>query len=269
MTFYLLRRYGRAALGWSKTMRRLLISFLLLLLAGVAVRVVAAPSAPAVPKIGIVSAIGDKFYARKFGLFALGNDFKEMAIASWGIDEMMTAKLRAALSPRFDVRPVTYKRAVFAAFPDRSGFLAQYFRPELVRTDVFPQGLDAYLVVVKSERSYGPRNSYGGSSQLVHGLGSAAGNTDVDPIVFVHAYYHIALVDGHDFQIKSQAASEIPGPRKYFWAPDFMSSPSRQVDASLWPKSLDAAANQQLKGVVVDLIDKSLPPTLQKMQLVQ
>jgi hypothetical protein len=246
-------------------MGRLFAFFLLLLLATLGAGVAAPPKPSGLPKLGIVSAIGDTFYARKFGMFGF-NDFKEMPISAWGIDGMMTAKLRAALSPRFDVRPVTFNRAVFAAFPDRSGFLAQYFRPELVRTAVSPQGLDAYLVVVKSERSYGPRNSYGVSNQLVHGLGSAAGNTDVDPIVFVHAYYSIFLVDGHDFQTKNQAASEIPGPHKYFWAPDFMSSPSRQVDASLWPKSLDAAANQQLKSVVVELIDQSLPPTLQKLQ---
>jgi hypothetical protein len=227
----------------------------------------ARPKIEGVRTIGIVSAIGDKFYARKFGLLVFTHDFKEMPIESWGIDEMMTAKVRTALSPRFDVRPVTYKRAAFAAFPDRSGFLAQYFNPELVRTEVSPQGLDAYLVVVKSERSYGPRNSYGSSNLLVQGLGSASGNTDVDPIVFVHAYYNIVLVDGHDFQIKSQGTAEIPGPRKYFWAPDFMSSPSRQVDKSLWPKTLDAAANPGLKAVVVELIDQSLPPTLQKMQL--
>jgi hypothetical protein len=246
-------------------MGRLFALFLVLLLGPLGAGVAAPPKPSGLPKLGIVSAIGDKFYVRKFGLGVFGNDFQEMAIASWGIDEMMTAKLRAALASRFDVRSVTYKRAVFAAFPDRSGFLAQYFNPELVHTAVSPQGLDAYLVVVKSERSYGPRSSYGTSNQLVHGLGSAGPNTDDDPTVFVHAYYHIALVDGRDFKIKSQAASEIPGPRKYFWTPDFMSSPVRQGGASLRPKSLDAAANQPLKSVVVELIDQSLPPTLQKL----
>jgi hypothetical protein len=44
-----------------------------------------------------------------------------------------------------------------------------------------------------------------------------------------------------------------------------MSSPVRQGDKSLYPKSLDAAANAQLKAVVVELIDKSLPPTLAKL----
>src|ERR1700736_1787933 len=154
---------------------------------------------------------------------------------------MMTAKLRAALSPRFAVRPVTYKRAVFAAFPDRSGFLAQNFPPEAVRGGL-PHGLRAYLVVVKSERSNG------GSRPLFQGLGSTEGNTDVDPIMFVHAYYNIFLVDGRDFRIKSQAGSHIPRPYNPFIR-DFMSSPARKVDASLWPKTLDAAANPRLKGV--------------------
>jgi hypothetical protein len=225
----------------------------------------APPKPSGLPKLGIVSAIGDKFYVSKFGLGVFGNEVSEMAIAAWGIDEMMTAKLRAALASRFDVRPVTYKRAAFAAFPDRSGFLAQYFNPELVHTAVSPQGLDAYLVVVKSERSYGPRSSYGTSNHLVHGLGSAGPNTDSDPTVFVHAYYNLVLVDGRDFKVKSQASSEIPAPRKYFWTADFMSSPVREGGASLRPKSLDAAANLPLKGVVVELIDKSLPPTLGKL----
>jgi len=221
-----------------------------------------APAKPSdAPRIGIVSAIGDKFYASKIGMLAFGSDFKEMPIAAWGIDEMMTAKIRTALSPRFDVKPVTYKRAVFASFPDRSGLIAQNFRPDVVR-EVSPQGLDAYIVVVKAERSYG------GSRQLVQGIGSAEGNTDVDPIMFVHTYYNIFLVDGRDFQIKSQAGSQVPRPFNPFKR-DFMSSPARQVDASLWPTSLKAAEHQKLKGIVVELIDESLPPTLEKMQLSQ
>jgi hypothetical protein len=238
-------------------MRRLLPLFLVLLLATLGAGLGAPPKPSGLPKLGVISAIGDKFYARKTGLGFLGNDFKEMAIAAWGIDEMMTAKIRAALSPRFDVRPVTYKRAVFAAFPDRSGFLAQNFRPEVVR-EVSPQGLDAYLVVVKSERSNG------GSRPLFQGLGSTEGNTDVDPIMFVHAYYNIYLVDGRDFQIKSQAGSHIPRPFNPF-VREFMSSPARKVDASMWPTSLNAAEHQKLKGVVVELIDQSLPPTLEKL----
>src|SRR5262249_32923739 len=121
-------------------MTRFFAVCLLLLLGTLGSGLGAPPKSSGLPKIGIISAIGDKFYASKIGMLAFGSDFKEMAIGSWGIDEMMTAKIRTALSPRFDVRPVTYKRAAFAAFPDRSGLVAQNFNPEVVRTQVSPQG---------------------------------------------------------------------------------------------------------------------------------
>src|ERR1051326_2226163 len=48
----------------------------------------APPKPSGLPKLGIVSAIGDKFYVSKFGLGVFGNEVSEMAIAAWGIDEM-------------------------------------------------------------------------------------------------------------------------------------------------------------------------------------
>jgi hypothetical protein len=95
-------------------MGRFLLLFLVLLMAGVAARVGDAPAAPAVRKIGVVSAIGDKLYLRKIGLTVFGNEAEEMTIDSWRIDDLMVAKVRAALAGRFEVRPVTYQRAPFA-----------------------------------------------------------------------------------------------------------------------------------------------------------
>jgi len=47
-----------------------------------------------------------------------------------------------------------------------------------------------------------------------------------------------------------------------------MRGPHKQVDESWWPTARDAASNQRLKGAVVELIDQSLPNTLQQLQLV-
>jgi len=240
-------------------MRRIFPLFLLLI---VSACVGVVPKTEGIRTIGIVSAIGDKFYLRKVGITVFGNDSKETPIDSWGIDDMMTAKIRTALTPRFDVRPVTYRRGVFAAFPDRTGFIAQYFRPELVRTEVSPQGLDAYIVVLKSERQYGQTN------QLLQGLGIVEGSGGVlfEPNVYLHAYFSIALVDGHDFARKGETFSVIPGQHQFG---DLMGSPYRKVDTSWWPASPDPASNQRLKGAIVELIDQSLPAALQTMQLVQ
>src|SRR5262249_20875360 len=78
-----------------KSMARFLFLFLLLLSAGVAARVSAAPGGSSVPKIGVVSAIGDKLYLRKIGLTVFENEAREMAIDSWRLDDLMTARVRA------------------------------------------------------------------------------------------------------------------------------------------------------------------------------
>jgi hypothetical protein len=244
-------------------MGRFLSLFVLpgLLILGACVGV--APKVEGVRTIGIVSAIGDKFYVRKVGLLVFLNESSEMAIDSWGIDDLVTAKIRTALTPRFDVRPVTYRRSVFAAFPDHSNVFHPGLRPELLRTEVAPQGLDAYIVVTKSEAQYSQTN------QILQGLGTVRSGDAApnDAIIFVYAYYGIVLVDGHDFTIKASAIPVIPGQTKLFG--NYMRSPYRQFDGTWWPASLDAASNLRLKGVVTELIDQSLPEALQKMQLAQ
>src|SRR5437016_5359464 len=79
-------------------MGRVLSLLALLLLAACAG---VAPQVEGGRTIGIVSAIGDKFYLRKVGFTVFGNESEEMAIDSWGIDDLMTAKLKTALAGRF------------------------------------------------------------------------------------------------------------------------------------------------------------------------
>jgi hypothetical protein len=237
-------------------MRRIVPACLLLVLSAC---VGVAPSVEGVRTIGIVSAIGDKFYLRKVGLTVFGNESQEMAIDAWGIDDLMTARIRAVLAARFDVRPVTYRRAVFAAFPDHTSILAQQFHSDVVRAEVSQQGLDAYLVVLKSERQFSQTN------QILEGLGMVESGL-FEKYAYMHAYYEIDFVDGREYRTKSRTISIIPGQHQFG---DIMGSPYRKVDTAWWPSTRDAASNQRLKGAIVELIDQSLPDTLQRMQLVQ
>ena len=65
-------------------MRRAFALLLVFLLGTLGAGLGAPPKPSGLPKIGIVSAIGDKFYASKIGLLAFGSDFKEMAIEAQG-----------------------------------------------------------------------------------------------------------------------------------------------------------------------------------------
>jgi hypothetical protein len=240
-------------------MRRFLALFVLLILAAC---VGVMPKVEGIRTIGIVSAIGDKFYLRKVGFTVFGNESQDFAIDSWGIDDIMTAKLRAALSPRFDVRPLTYRRAAFVNLQNMLALGVEQLRVDTVRAEVSPHGLDAYLIVNKGIGQFGQTNQY------LRGLGMVEGPSAFDyNNSYVHAYYSLSVVDGHAWTLSSPTFGSLPGGQGLFGPR--LQGVNRQVDKTWWPASLDAAPNQRLKTVVVELIDQSLPGTLQKMQLVQ
>jgi hypothetical protein len=242
-------------------MGRMIPAFLLLILSACAGMSAGGGGAKTegIRTLGIVSAIGDKFYLRKVGVTVFGNESQEMAIEPWGIDDLVTAKLRAALTPRYDVRPVTYRRAAFAALPGTEIIRTEH-RPDLVRTEVSPQGLDAYLVVTKSEDQFGQTN------QILRGLGMVQAGGLIRSNPQLHAYYVLGIVDGHALTLSGDASANLTINVDYGTR---LGPVTREVEESLWPTSLNAASNPRLKAAVVDLIDKSLPGTLQRVHLLQ
>jgi hypothetical protein len=235
------------------------LSLYLLLLLGACAGVIAGipPKMETITTVGIVSAFGDKFHVQKYGLTVFGNDLKEFPIDSWGIDDHVAGQVRALLSKRFDVRPVTYRRADVAAPKDIWGGIGA-----TIRAQVSPQGLDAYIVLTSAESQYASTN------QSLNGLGIVehGGGAGIFPKhYFLFALYYVSVIDGNQFSPLGLSVASLPEAPSYLMA--VIHGPNREVDQSLWPASLDAASNQRLKGGVIELIDKSLPNTLQQMQL--
>ena len=54
--------------------------------------------------IGVIPHIGDRFVVQTIGVMVLGNDLKEFPIESWGLDDLLVARVRAAAGPHFAVR---------------------------------------------------------------------------------------------------------------------------------------------------------------------
>src|SRR5262249_10255190 len=142
----------------------------------------------------------EKLYVRKVGLVAFLNDKKDFPIESWGINDMVAGKVRSALSRRYDVRPLTYRKSAFASLESGQSTLA-----ERIRAEVLPQGLDAYLVVVSGDAQYL------GSNQQLHSLGIVEGFG----VWFLYALYGITAVDGHDWNFRGHTRAALPGHPKY------------------------------------------------------
>jgi hypothetical protein len=236
---------------------RVAVVYLLLLLgacAGITPGVVS--KLDGIRQVGIISAFGDRFQLRKVGLTVFNNDTNEFPAAAWGIDDLVVGKVRTTLGRRFDIRPVTYQRAAFQS--SNFGGIGAMVQAAVPTGDV-----DAYIVITRGASQVGSTN------QSVNGLGIIETSSPIySSTYFIYALYVVSIIDAKTFASMGGVGALMPGE-----APvnplrtTVLRGPHRQVDQSWWPASLEAASSQRLKGAVVELIDKSLPNTLQHLQL--
>jgi hypothetical protein len=245
--------------------------FLLIVVSGCASIDARSPKLQAIKTVGVISAVGDELTLTKAGLTGFENHDQSVSIEPWGIDDLIVSRAGALLSRRFQVQPVTYKRAAFAALERDTSiagpiavpiFVVNRMRDDpikaLVRTQVSPQGLDAYVLITKAKTKFGSRG------HTITGIGVINRAALFDSHAQAHALYMIRVIDGHDFSvIDTKSAPPVDNIEIVRLA-----GPSRTVDDSLLPTADDAARNEKLKAAIIDLIERSLPTTLQDLRLV-
>jgi hypothetical protein len=215
----------------------------------------------AVKTVGIISAVGDQMTFAKAGLTGLDNRSQSFPIDSWGLDDLIVKQATAALSGRFQVTPVSYKRTAFAAIEKDSpltpvNLLRDRFK-KLVQTEVSPQGLDAYIVITKAKANFG----VGG--RKLEGIGLVTHGALLESSNQVHALYEIRVIDGKTFDlIEKRAAAPLDNAQ-----PARLAGPSGPVEESFSAGGGDPARNENLRKSVTDLIVRSLPTTLSDMHL--
>ena len=228
----------------------------LLLLAGCATATLEPGQIANVKRVAIISALGDRFEVKKFGITIFNNDARDFPIDAWGIDDAVVSTVRGVVGKRFEVRPVTYQRSAFYV-SDNSGPAVA----EAVRSHMTAQDIDAYIVVTKSSSRIGDSNAF------VSGLGIFESDALVMHKTIVYAIYWVTVVDGHRFTVIGnmpawsigQSLSEMSA----------IHGPNREVDQSLRPTTLDAAANPKLRDVVLGLLRQNLPITLQNLKILE
>jgi len=208
-----------------------------------------------VKTLGIVSAIGDQFTYAKAGLTGLSNSPRSEPIGSWGLDDLIAQEVAKALSNRFQVQPVTYPRATFAAIQESAIGPVNLVRGDpfkkLVQTEVSPQGLDAYIIISKAKASFG------GGNRKAEGVGMITYSTVLESIDLLHALYEVRVVDGKTFDLIEKLAAGPPGGVSNIRLP----GPSLIIDSSFDKR------DENLRRAIVDLILRSLPNTLSDMHL--
>jgi hypothetical protein len=214
----------------------------------------------AVKTVGIISAVGDRFVFSKTGLTGFDNSSRGVSIASWALDDFFVQQATSLLSGRFQVKPVSYSRATFAAVNESALRPVELIRGDrfkkLVETDVTPQGLDAFVVITRAKADLGA------GGRKVEGIGLVTYSTMADSYSAIHALYEIRVVDGKTFDvIEKLAAAPLDSSTDLRLA-----GPSRLFDEGV-PVGRDVASDESLHRAIVDLISRSLLVTFEDMHL--
>jgi hypothetical protein len=146
--------------------------------------------------IGVISAIGDKFVLEHIGLTVFGNEFTDAPIESWGIDELVAARARAAATGQ-SVKRIAYAKGAFDPYyhPPRELFRnARNDLVNVVRQVAASSNCERYLVVTRFE------GQVAGTNQGAEGIGVLTNwSSGAFKTASLFAFFRITVFDGKTF----------------------------------------------------------------------
>jgi hypothetical protein len=209
-------------------------------------------------KIGVISAIGDEFVVQRVGLTVFGNEYTEVPIDGWGIDDLVVTRVRAAL-PNTIVRGIAYPKGGFAPYDHPAPALFRNARDILtatVRRIAANSGGERYVVVTKlTGQVDGTNQTHRGIGVLNRGIGALRHTflfTDVDVSVFDGRTFDIQK---KPFHFEGNLASVLLG--------DFGKDPLAKLDNDAFPEPAAAAAasvtlRDRTRAWLTAVLDKKL-----------
>jgi hypothetical protein len=217
---------------------------------------VAAQSGPC--QVGIIAVL-DLFSVQKIGITAFGNELDEIPV-SWGFDDVVFARARAAAGPTA-VRNIPYTKGAFDSYyKDKSGLgnLFRDYRGELtsiVRQIAGNAGCERYFVVMRGN------GQFPGTKLPLSGVGVVKRTAIVD-YSFVFAFVSIVIIDGQTFEIRQNPIS-LDGFLQRM-ADNLTNENMERIDGSIFPAVAADAANSAVlrdktRNLLASRLDRIFP----------
>jgi hypothetical protein len=217
--------------------------------------------------IGVIPHIGESFAVQSIGLTAFGNDLKEVPIGSWGLDDLIVARVRDAAGPHFAVRRMAQPANAFEPYDHPPLFHDPDVQiKRVVQTIAGGSGCERYVVVVESGANWGDSN------QGVRGIGIVhrGGIIDRFGVTYLFAVTHLYVFDGHTFELLKKGAgsltNETLGERLLndLVKPNPLHAPDRELEDFAWPPTPDAVMGlrEPTRALLAASLDKVLPGLL-------
>jgi hypothetical protein len=253
-------------------MRRGFVVLSCLLIAGCVMRPIAPEEAAQYKRVGILSAMGDRFAIGAVGITVFGNDFKAEKL-DLGADDILTARASEALSARYAVVDLGRYRAAFMEAEKYLPAGRELFgddsppAPDVVRRLMSAEALDAYILITPTRAALRTTN------QGVGGIGivKLSGGLFRSDFSLLHAAYSVSVIDGKDFSTAADMRAVPVGESGYtplFLAESALTAPnSRMASTEAWQSP--AVHKDEIRTAFEELIAKSMPETLRRARLVE
>jgi hypothetical protein len=219
---------------------------------------VAAQAGPC--RLGVISAIGDRFAVQKFGLTIFETEESEVPVEGWGLDDLVVARVRAATGADPTVRRIAYPKDAFEPFyhptsrflPDpREGL------PAIVRGITPAANCERYLVVTRFKGQVpGTNLMLDGIGAYSRGLGSIARHSHL------FANVGVTLLDGGNYETISRPFAGLG--TRLAEGLRLTEDPLTKLDNSLFPEPAtavpgNATLRERTRALVAARLDQTLP----------
>ena len=223
----------------------------------------AAATAEHGPCIGVIPHIGESFVEQHIGLMAFGNDLTTVPIASWGLDDLIVARVRAAAGPRFSVGRIAYPADTFEAYDHPQLFQIPHLSP-IVQSVAGAGGCERYVAVVKGS------DQFLGTNQMIHGIGVVNRYSIYGGATFLFALTRLEVLDGRTFDILKAGGgslrNETLGDRLVndLFRGEPFHGPNRKLEGFAWPPAPDAVMGRRepTRTLLAASLDTVLPKLL-------
>jgi hypothetical protein len=211
--------------------------------------------------IGVIVAVGDEFMLKRIGLDFFNNHAKVVPIESWGLDDLVFARVRAAIPRNVAVRRIPYSKSV----KPREELTSQFFRDRKAeQVDVMRQitagiSCERYVLVGRSI------SKINDSNETVRGVGILDMDVPLRHKAYVFALSYVWVFDGRDFSIIRQGSAitkRDPLMQRMLLGELILGPYSEVVQASLPSQPGEIANNLALREYARALLTASLDKTL-------
>jgi hypothetical protein len=216
-------------------------------------------------QIGVISAIGDQFAVQKIGLTIFGNEYSEVPIDAWALDELVVGRVRAAAAPGTAVRRIAYPKGAFTAFDKPPPQLFRNVGDELatlVQQIAANASCERYVVVTKLT------GKLDGTNQTLRGIGVFNHGTSLFSHSGLFANIQVTVFDGQTIALHKAPAVDL-GSILAGGLARMTRDPLTTLDNALFPESAAAAANSatlrdRTRALLAANLDKTLPAYLKE-----